>query len=146
MNWQKLYNPFIVALLKSPLHGFISGSTMLITVTGRKSGRQITLPVGFMRQDDGLLVLSKADRTWWKNLRGGAPVHLRLEGKPVTGTGTAIEDRDGVTQGLMAFARENATYRQVLGIELDEEGSITNTDVLDRLVAQQVIIAIRDLV
>ena len=29
MRWQRLYNPFVVALLRSPLHGFMSGFTML---------------------------------------------------------------------------------------------------------------------
>ena len=45
MRWRKLYNPFVGALLRSPLHGFMSNSTMLLTYTGRKSGKTYTTPV-----------------------------------------------------------------------------------------------------
>src|SRR2546421_3998594 len=37
--------PILVALLKSPLHRLASKNLMLLTVTGRKSGRTYRLPV-----------------------------------------------------------------------------------------------------
>ena len=39
MRWQKLYNPVVNWLLRSPLHALLSKCTMLITFAGRKSGR-----------------------------------------------------------------------------------------------------------
>lgn len=38
MRIQKLYNPLVSWLLRSPLHGVMSKSTMLVTFTGQKSG------------------------------------------------------------------------------------------------------------
>ena len=47
----KLSNPFMKAILRSPLHGMISGSTMIVTVTGRKSGKRISPPANYRRPD-----------------------------------------------------------------------------------------------
>ncbi len=71
-------NSFVSLLLRSPLHGFVSGNTMLVSVTGRKTGRVVTIPVNYVQEGDILWVLSYRERTWWRNLLTGAPVTLRL--------------------------------------------------------------------
>lgn len=38
-HWQRLYNPVVIWVLRSPFHGLMSGSTMLLSYKGRKSGR-----------------------------------------------------------------------------------------------------------
>lgn len=58
------------AILRSPLHGLVSNNLMLITFTGRTSGKTYTTPVNYVRDGETLIVLSHTDRTWWKNLRG----------------------------------------------------------------------------
>jgi hypothetical protein len=68
-QWQKLYNPFVTALLRSPLHSLLAAHTMLLTVTGRKGGKRYTFPVSYVREGETLLVISQRDRSWWKNLR-----------------------------------------------------------------------------
>lgn len=35
----RVINPLMEALLRSPLHGLVSDSLLLVTFTGRKSGR-----------------------------------------------------------------------------------------------------------
>jgi len=83
----KLANPAMRVILRSPLHALVSGSTMLVTVTGRRSGQTYTTPVNYVREGDTVTVFSWRDRTWWRNLRGGAPVTLRLRGRDLRGTG-----------------------------------------------------------
>jgi deazaflavin-dependent oxidoreductase (nitroreductase family) len=76
-------NGFMSWLLRSPLHGMISNGMMLITVTGRKTGKKYTTPVGYFHENGDLWVLTSRDRTWWKNLQGGAEVSLLLQRRPV---------------------------------------------------------------
>ena len=64
MNWQKLYNPMVIALLHSPLHPLLDEHTMAITVSGRKSGKLYRFPVSYVRDGETLLVISQQDRTW----------------------------------------------------------------------------------
>jgi hypothetical protein len=81
-------NPLVRLLLRSPLHRLASGRLALITVTGRKSGREHTFPVGYERVGDTVEVpvLWPERKLWWRNLRGdGAPVRLRLRGEDRAG-------------------------------------------------------------
>lgn len=85
------YNPLITALLRSPLHGLLSNGYMLISVTGRKTGRAYTTPVNYGRMGDALICFSKRDRTWWRNLCERAPVMGYLRGREQRGLGVVIE-------------------------------------------------------
>ncbi len=95
-------NQLITTVLRSPFHFFVSSRSLLITVKGRKTGRLYTLPVNFMRQGDLISIVSQRHRTWWRNLRGGAPVTLRIGGRDVQGYGTVVEDDAGVAAALAA--------------------------------------------
>ena len=64
-------NDFMSWVLRSPLHGMLSNGMMLITVTGRKTGKKYTTPVEYFREDGNLWVMTSRDRTWWKNLKAG---------------------------------------------------------------------------
>lgn len=85
-------NPLIRALLRSPLHFLASKGLMVLSVTGRKSGRSFSFPVGYQREGGTLTVLvSEARRKqWWRNLRQPAPVGLVLRGRERTGTGQLV--------------------------------------------------------
>ena len=93
-------NPVVRAVLRSPVHGLLSGHLALITVTGRRSGRTFTFPVGY--HSDGDRVTIGVDwperKRWWRNLLDAAPVEIRLAGVSRTGTGQARGDEHtGVT-------------------------------------------------
>lgn len=76
----RILNPLVAALLRSPLHGFCSGSLLLIRFTGRHSGRCYTTPLRYLREGDRIRLFSSTGTQWWRNLRGGAPVVLLLKG------------------------------------------------------------------
>lgn len=82
-------NPLTRLVLRSPLHRLLP-AVMLITVTGHKTGRRYTTPVQFARDIDAIYVLTRADRTWWRNARDGAPVTLRIRGQTRTGSAVAF--------------------------------------------------------
>ncbi len=90
------YNDFMVFLLRTPLHGLFSKGTMLVTVTGRKTGKNITLPVSYDETGGGLWVLSRRDRMWWRNLQNGAEAVLRLRGRDVRATAELVLDEEAV--------------------------------------------------
>jgi deazaflavin-dependent oxidoreductase (nitroreductase family) len=85
-------NPAVVWILGSRIHPLLSFGLMLITVTGRRSGRRYTLPVGYQRQSDRLTVLvSKAPRkSWWRNYRSPGPVEVRLRGRRRVGEARVV--------------------------------------------------------
>ncbi len=83
---------FMEFILRSPLHGLLSRSVILLTVTGRKTGNQITLPVSYYEDGKYLWVMSKRDRTWWRNIKAHPQVTIRLRGQDFSAHGEVILD------------------------------------------------------
>jgi deazaflavin-dependent oxidoreductase (nitroreductase family) len=79
-NIIRFVNPVMKAVLRSPLHRLLSKNLMLLTATGRKTGRTYTLPVGRYESPDGTFVLS-AGGNWRHNLHGGADVRITVDGQ-----------------------------------------------------------------
>lgn len=135
MSQQNLFltisNPIIAAMLRSPLHGLLSRSTMLVTVTGMKSGKAYTTPVNYVRQGNTLYTLSSRQRSWWRNLRGGAGVTLVLQGKEIRGTGTVIETDQGVANALSHYIKLAPGFTRYLGIRMDNQGKPDTEDLLN---------------
>ncbi len=93
-------NPAVRAVLSSPLHPLLSRGLALITVTGRRSGRRYTFPVGYRQTGDRVIVnVGWPERKqWWRNLRDGGRVQMLIRGHPREGQARARGDvRTGVT-------------------------------------------------
>lgn len=89
-------NPIVRAILRSPAHGVLSRRIALLTITGRTSGRRLTFPVMY-RQDGAHVTVNVGapDRKrWWRNLRDGAAVELRLRGVQRAGIARARRSTD----------------------------------------------------
>ena len=74
-------NPAVRFLLRSPIHWLWSGSLMLITFTGRRTHRVYTTPVRYLKSGDAIWAFTGSETKWWKNLKGGATVSLRIRGE-----------------------------------------------------------------
>ncbi|MFG1795538.1 nitroreductase/quinone reductase family protein [Nocardia sp. NPDC049149] len=121
VNW------FVTRLLRSPLHRVMSGNTMLLTVTGRKSGRRYVVVVRYVRV--GAVVTCFTDSKWWINLRGGAPVEMLIGGRTVSGIATAVEDRALVVAGLSEFLHVTPGDSKYYGVRRDADGSPNLDDI-----------------
>ena len=116
------YNDVMAWLLRSPMHGILDSSFMLVTVTGTKSGKAYTIPVNYSREGDTLTIVSLRNRTWWRNLRGGCPATICLQGKTMSGVGTVIEDDASVTANLAAYLNQNPQIAKYFQVTLDSNG------------------------
>jgi len=133
-------NSFMTFMLRSPLHGIMSGSTMLVTVTGRKTGKPITTPVNYYQEGDTLWVISNRERTWWRNLKGGASLKLRLRGREVNGFGEVLLDEPAVAVQIGAYVRHLPISARSLGVHM-QAGQPDPAD-LSRLAQERVMVRI----
>ena len=111
-------NDFVKFFLRTPLYVFM-GNTMLITVTGRKTGVKYTTPVGFYRDGGILWVITNRGRTWWRNLKSGAEVELHIRGKDVTGFAEAILDEEAVATQVIEYVRQIPMSAKALGVRVE---------------------------
>src|SRR5205085_4928986 len=87
-------NPLLRALLSSPAHTLASGRLALITYTGRRSGRQYTIPVLYRDKGDEVTIAVgwPERKVWWRNLTGeGGPVRLVVRGRELRGHAMATK-------------------------------------------------------
>jgi F420H(2)-dependent quinone reductase len=88
-------NPALRMVLRSPAHRLASGRFALITYTGRKSGREYTIPVLYRDKGDAVTIaVGWPDRkVWWRNLTGeGGPVRLVVRGQKLQGHAVATRE------------------------------------------------------
>ena len=117
------FNPIVIRLLRSPLHGVMSASTALFTLRGRKSGRSITLPANYTVLEPGtLLSTSFRRRTWWRNLRGGADVTVRVGATDHAAHAVAVEDPAEIAAGLAELLAHRPRWAKAYGVALDASG------------------------
>ena len=102
---------------------------MLITFTGRNSGRQFTTPVRYFRDGETVRCFTSAENQWWRNLRGGADVVLRIEGRDAPYHATAVEnDPEEVKKRLRQYLGlfpQDAAYHD---IRLNRDKSLVAED------------------
>jgi len=146
MNWQKLYNQILISLLHSPLHSLIDKSTILFTLTGRKSGKNYTIPVSYMRDGDTLLMISQREHSWWKNLRGGAQVTLYIQGHTSKASGEVFTDAETVANKLLLFLQHFPGYQRFIHIKLAANGQPENPEAFQRFAQGMVIVQMKELV
>ena len=90
---------------------------MLITFTGRRSGKVFTTPVRYMETDGTVRCFTSAENQWWRNLRGGADVILRINGVDRPYKATAIsDDPEAIRKWLIHYLGEfpqDADYHDI---------------------------------
>jgi len=109
-------------VLRSPMHGVVSKSVLLITFTGRKSGKTYTTPVSYSQYNDQVYIFTHA--TWWKNLQNGGPVSLRIRGRELQGLAEPVaEDKEAVAAGLSTHLRKVPSDAKYYGVSFDDQGN-----------------------
>jgi deazaflavin-dependent oxidoreductase (nitroreductase family) len=146
MNWQKIYNPIVIWLLRSPLHSLMDKSTILVTFTGRKSGKKYTFPVSYVNDGETLMMISQREHTWWKNLRGGAQVTLYMQGHTLKARGDVFTDAETVANNLLLFLQQFPGYQRLIHIKLAANGQPEDPESFKRFTQDMVIVQMKELV
>jgi len=137
--------PLMVAILHTPgLHWILSAGLMTITVTGRRSGRAYTIPVGYQRCEDDLVVLvSKARRkNWWRNYEEPRALELHLRGHARRGIGEVVAtDSDAFGRHAERTFRRLPGIARQFGIDFDKRQGLTS-DQLETLRREGAIVTI----
>ncbi len=117
-----IVNSAMKLVLRSPAHGLVSNIVLLITFTGRKTGKTYTTPVSYSQSDGQVTIFTHAD--WWKNLTGDAPITLRLRGRDLEGLAEPIaEDKPAIAAGLATHLRKVPSDAKYYGVTFDDQGN-----------------------
>jgi hypothetical protein len=117
-------NTIAGAILRSPLYGLLGHNTFLLSFQGRKSGKTYAIPLHYTREGDVLLCFTRRENTWWKNLRGGAPVTVDLDGRRMQGSAlVSVDDLGVIEQNLSTFLWHLPGDAPYKGVRLMADGT-----------------------
>lgn len=91
----RLVNPVLSALLRTPLAGPARRQLMVLSFTGRKTGRSFAIPVSAHLIGGHLYALTGAQ--WKQNFRDGAAARVVYDGATRAMRGVLVGDRAAVT-------------------------------------------------
>ncbi|HEY2196018.1 MAG TPA: nitroreductase/quinone reductase family protein [Actinomycetospora sp.] len=103
--------PFVASSLGRRLVG---GTLTLVTYRGRRSGKVVTIPVGYVHRGDEVSIGVELpdQKVWWRNFTGdGHPIAIRLDGVDRTGHAVAERADDGRVHIAVALDPEPAATR-----------------------------------
>ncbi len=115
------FNRVMKFVLRSPLHGIVSDKIMLLTFTGRKSGKTYTIPVSYTQQGNAVMMFTGLP--WQKNLVDNAPVTLRLRGRQMKATTDLnTDDVEQITPVLAQHLRGKPMDARIHNVTYDDTG------------------------
>ncbi len=125
-------NGLVGFVLRTPVvHWLLSPGLGLLTVTGARSGRGFSFPVGYQQIGGRVVVLvSQADtKTWWRNYRLPGPATIRIRGHDVRGTAIVIDPESDEFAGHIESTLRRMPYldRQ-FGIDFDKGSGLGSDD------------------
>jgi hypothetical protein len=103
-------------ILRLPFTTPLSRSLMLLSFTGRKSGRQFEQPVSYV--EDGDILLTPGGGRWKLNLREGEAIRVRLRGHDVQLLPEFVRDLDEVVvlvERIVALNSRAAAFMPFVG-------------------------------
>jgi hypothetical protein len=117
----RLVNPLLGVVLRTPLAGPFGKQLMVLSFTGRKSGRQFTIPVSAHVIDGELYALTGA--AWKVNFRGGAPAQVVYDGRTSTMRGEVISDQATVSDLYLRCSQSYGVKRaqRMIGLKYREQ-------------------------
>lgn len=113
-------NRWVAGVLRSPLHGLLSGKVDLIRYEGRRSGRTIETPTQYaLVGDDVVILVGRPEaKTWWRNFAEGRDLDVLVAGEWQHLRGQVLrgaEDPDAVRPLLDAYLERFPGARRSLG-------------------------------
>lgn len=135
-------NPIVVALARSILYRLVSRQVVVLDFSGRRSGRRYTIPVTYLRRDGEILCMTERNGIWWRNLQGGVPVQLTLNGRSVSTTSQVeIDNNQQIAAALRLFCLRSRISAYFAGVGFDSDGEPKSADLV-RAAEQHVLITL----
>jgi deazaflavin-dependent oxidoreductase (nitroreductase family) len=113
-------NPFMRFMLRRPIRR-MQERLLLLSFTGRRSGRRYTIPLSYMEEDDGSLLVPGGG-AWKRNLEPGRPVAVRLRGADRLADPELILDSDEIERLLPRMYAGNSRAESFVGVPIGPSG------------------------
>jgi deazaflavin-dependent oxidoreductase (nitroreductase family) len=108
-----------VWLLRHGLMGSLADEIMVITVTGRKTGRQYSTPIGYLRDGETIIALSRGSN-WYKNAVATGRAQIEIKQQRMNVRVEAVTDQAERARIFAPYQRDRAkNFARLFGVPVD---------------------------
>lgn len=118
----KVLNVPMRTVLGLPFPTPLGRNLMLLSYTGRKSGKAYRVPVSYAR--DGETLISPGGGRWTLNFRDGRTVRLRVRGRDLTARPELVTDPAEVERLIGVIATENPRAAKFIPLPRRPDGRL----------------------
>ena len=123
----------------------LDGRLILITYTGRRTGKRHTLPVQYARSKDELIVFAGYHwhKKWWRSLLEQSTINVRYHGNWFEASARAYNgDVGAIVPAFPDYLRRFPESARVRGLTLDSQGNIADQRKLEEAARDAVMVRI----
>jgi len=117
-----MLNVFMRPVLRLPFPTPLTKRIMLVSFTGRKTGKAYQQPLSYVQQGDTLL--TPGGGKWKLNLREDQPVRIRLRGRDVLARPELVKDPDEIERLIGVMTAANPTVSAFVAIPKGPDGRL----------------------
>jgi deazaflavin-dependent oxidoreductase (nitroreductase family) len=124
----------------------LSGQLILITYTGKKSGKKHTLPVQYAESHDELIVAAGYHqyKKWWRNLLQQSTINVCYRGKWFEAIAEAFHGNvEEIAPLLPDYLKRFPASARIRGFTLDSSGNVEDSRKLREAAKEIVMVRIR---
>jgi deazaflavin-dependent oxidoreductase (nitroreductase family) len=139
------FNPLIVQLLRSPLHGLMSKELLVLEYRGRKTGKPYATPLAYVTVGGHPCCVTRRHTNWWRNAVDSAdPVTVWLRGERWSAVAERLSsDSTDASSSFIAFLAANpGTARMVYHVRVGKQRQPDPADVA-REIHESVVVRLR---
>jgi deazaflavin-dependent oxidoreductase (nitroreductase family) len=105
-----------IFLLRQGWMGKMDDFVMIITTTGRKSGKKYTTPIAYQRDGENIIALNPGNSNWFHNVAANGEAVLEIQRQEIPVTGVIVKD-DQERQRIFNLYRQNpSTFERLFKV------------------------------
>ncbi len=105
-------------LLRRNWMGPASDILMVITTTGRKTGKKHSIPIGYLRDDDDIITLTGENvSNWFRNVLANGEARLEIKKEKIDVRGEFVTDEAERQQIFKMYQQNERYFKSNFGIE-----------------------------
>ena len=105
-----------VFLLRRGWMGKMGEFVMIITTTGRKSGKKFTTPIAYQRDGETIIAVNPGNSNWFQNVDANGEAVLELQRQVIPVTGAVVRDEQE-RQRIFSLYRQNpSTFERLFKV------------------------------
>ncbi len=105
-----------IFLLRRGWMGKMDDFVMVITTTGRKSGKKFTTPIAYQRDGENIIAVNPGNSNWLHNVASSGEAILEIKRQVIPVTGAVVND-DQERQRIFDLYRQNpSTFERLFKV------------------------------